>query len=71
MSLNSTGTTSNSVKMAASLIALELILKSSSSSSEVEVEQLLLNYLKGERPKIRNYIEIINEYSDNEVCNII
>jgi len=39
----------------------------SSSSSEDEMLQLLLNKNKIKRPKITNYIDIIKDYSDLEV----
>lgn len=37
----------------------------SSSSSDDDIENTIL--LKEERPKIKNYVDIVNEYSDKEV----
>lgn len=37
----------------------------SSSSSDDDIENIIL--LKEERPKIKNYVDIVNEYSDKEV----
>ena len=51
------------------LLAMELC-ESSSSDDDVE-NAILLHCLKEARPKIEDYIQIINEYSDQEVCNFI
>lgn len=37
------------------------------SSSDDEEENLVLKYVKEEKPKIETYIDIINKYSNEEV----
>lgn len=45
---------------------LNKILESSSSDDEEEIN-FIINYMNKKRPKIQNFIDIINEYSDEEV----
>lgn len=42
----------------------------SSSSEDEEIDQFVLKYVKEEIPKIKNYIEIVNKYSDNQVSTL-
>lgn len=46
------------------------LLESSSSSSDEEMENLILKRAK-KRPKIKLYVQIVNEYCEKEVCNFI
>ena len=51
------------------LFLMEL-LESSSSSEDDEIDQIVLKYVKEEIPKIKNYIEIVNQCSHNEVSTL-
>lgn len=50
------------------LFLMELL--ESSSSEDDEIDQFVLKYVKEEIPKIKNYIEIVNKYSDNQVSTL-
>lgn len=55
--------------MAGKILLLDELLDSSSSSSD---EEMMATLMKCETiPKVKNMIEIIDEYSDKEVCYII
>lgn len=49
------------------LIIINELLETSSSDEEIEEIENILRVIKEERPKIKNYVNIINEYSDKEV----
>jgi len=38
-----------------------------SSSSDDEVANFIVSYIKEEKPKIKNFVDIINKYSDKEI----
>jgi len=38
-----------------------------SSSSDDEITNFIVSHIKEKRPKIKNFIDIINKYSDKEV----
>lgn len=48
------------------LIIVNELLETSSSDDE-EIENILLSIIKEERPKIKDYMNVVNEYSDKEV----
>lgn len=52
------------------ILLLDELLDSSSSSSDEEIMATLMQH-EMQIPKIRNMMDIINEYSDKEVCYII
>lgn len=56
--------------MAAKILLLDELLNSSSSSSDEEIMATLMK-CKTQIPKVKDMMEIINEYSDKEVCYII
>lgn len=50
-------------KLSICLIALEMLNESSDSSSEEE-EQIELSPMQAVRPRIKNYMDTVKEYSD-------
>ncbi|KAM0735102.1 hypothetical protein ACS0PU_011215 [Formica fusca] len=58
--------------MAAKILLLDELLNSSSSSSDEEMMAVLMRH-ETQIPKVRNMINIINEYSDKEVflCSLV
>lgn len=58
--------------MTAKILLLDKLLNSSSSSSDEEMMAVLMqNEMRIQIPKVRHMMDIINEYSDKEVCYII
>jgi len=38
-----------------------------SSSSDDEVANFIVSYIKEKKPKIKNFVDVINKYSDKEI----
>lgn len=53
-------------KLLISLAALEAVCESSTDSSEEDELDELLPTIQNIRPRIRNYLDIVNEYSNME-----
>lgn len=54
--------------MAGKILLLDELIDSSSSSSDEEITAIVMKCTETDRiPKIKNMMEIINEYSDREV----
>lgn len=53
-------------KLSICLIALEVLNESSSDSFSEEEEQVELLPIQVVRPRIKNYIDTVNKYSDEE-----
>lgn len=52
------------------IIVNELLETSSSDDDDEIIEKVVINIIKEERPKIKNYVNIVKEYSDQEVRHI-